>query len=143
MGGRGTSLDVGRYLSRSKAERTGEYTCIHQEGNVKFLVQNEGKRVTAPVFSNTENRIYVTLNRNGEISGITQYDENHQDVFSIHEKHSNESKGDSFHEHASLRSGRAKIEGRNMSQEHIQLYKYIKSIYNRYGLKNIAKNWRK
>lgn len=143
MGGRGTGLDVSRYLGRSEAERTGEYSCIHQEGNIKFLVQNEGKRVSVPVFSNTENRIYVTLNREGEISGITQYDKNHRDVFSIHEKHSNEANGDLYHEHTSLRNGRIKTEGRNMSREHIELYKYIKSIYNKYDLKNIAKKWRK
>jgi len=140
MGGRGTKLNVDTYLGRSHEDRISEYESIYVDGNIKFLMQKDGTRITTPVFSNTEGRIYVTLRPDGTIAGITQYDQNHRQVFSIHEPHKTEKDGD-VHIHSSLESGRTKIKWDDMKKEYRDLYLSIKQKYQEFNISEKVKEY--
>lgn len=69
MGGRGRSTGVS---VKNKPYGT-EYKSLLTSGNVKFVVPTEGN-TTAPLETMTQNRVYVTLNIDGEPKYITYYD---------------------------------------------------------------------
>jgi len=125
MGGRGSKLEVGNYLNRDSKARTSEYRCIYQEDNIEFLVQNSTNPISAPVFSNTENRIYVTLNRNGEIYELSKYGPNHEKEFSISPGHANEP---FLHEHGP-HPLRKKLIGLDIPTKHLELYNRVVKIH--------------
>ena len=139
MGGRGSKLNVEIYLNKKLEKRIEEFETIAEDGNLKFLVQKQSGPVTAPIFSNTSNRIYVTLKRDGKIASITQYDSNHETLFSIHEPHSGET--NSVHEHGSFRNNRKITYWNNMSIDHQNLYKTIKRKYVEFDILNKVKEW--
>lgn len=140
MGGRGTGLNVDNYLGWSHERRIGEYDAIHVDGNIKFLMQKDGGRTAAPVFSNTEGRIYVTIRPDGTIAGITQYDNNHKQLFSINEPHPGDRRQE-VHMHSSLETGRQITYWDDMSQKYRDLYNSIKQKYKDYGIKEKAKEY--
>ena len=140
MGGRGANLNVGTYLGWGNERRTGEYEVIHSDGNTKFLVQKNGTRISTPIFSNTEGRVYVTLNTQGRISGITQYGADHKAVFIIHEPHGAESLHD-VHLHMGYGKDRIRIGWDNMTQSQKDLYFEIKRKCEEYGISEKAKGW--
>ena len=142
MGGRGSKLNVDTYLGRSRDERISEFDSIFVDGNIKFLMQKDGGRTTAPVFSNTEGRIYVTLKTDGAIAGITQYNQNHKQVFSINEPH-NLDKDKCVHMHSSLESGRRITKWQDMKKEYRDLYLSIKQKYNDLNIADKVKEYNK
>ena len=125
MGGRGTKLNVNAYISRGESGMTSEYKKVFQKGNIVFLKQNGDSSVSAPVFSHTPNRIYVTLEK-GSIKTITVYDENRIQVKAIHVGHNNENY---VHEHASL-NNRGK--GKLLTKSSERLYNEVMDMYNNY-----------
>lgn len=137
MGGRGSKLNVNNYLGRSHEQRVGEYDAIHIDGNIKFLMQKDGGRTTAPIFSNTEGRLYVTIKPDGTVAGITQYDLNHKQIFSINEPHSQDSIK-KVHMHSSLESGRKVTYWDKMPKKYQNLYNSIKQKYNDFNIKQKA-----
>ena len=140
MGGRGAGMNVNNYLGWSHERRIGEYDAIHSDGNIKFLMQKDGKPTAAPIFSNTEGRIYVTLNKQGKIVGITQYGKNHEQLFSINEPHP----GDAIqevHVHSGHKTGRKITYWNEMSQEHRKLYNYVKQKYKEFDILNKVKGY--
>lgn len=127
MGGRGSNLEVKQYLNKQPSQRTSEYRCAYSEGNIEFLVQNAMHPISAPVFSNTPGRIYVTLKRNGEIYEVTQYGFSHEKDFSISLGHANEPY---IHEHGP-HPLRTKLLGDQIPREHMQLLNRVIEIYNK------------
>lgn len=140
MGGRGAKMDVNNYLGWSHERRIGEYDAIHVDGNIKFLMQKDGGRTAAPIFSNTEGRIYVTLNKEGKIVGITQYDSNHKQMFSINEPHLDE-KNPVVHMHLPFEQGRRIIRWENMPKKYKDLYNSVKKKYKDYDILNKVKGY--
>lgn len=140
MGGRGADLNVHTYLGWGHERRIGEYEAIYADDNTKFLVQKNGSRVSTPLFSNTEGRIYVTLNAQGKISGITQYDADHKAVFVIHEPHGAESLHD-VHLHMGYGKDRTRIGWEEMTQSQKDLYDEIKRQYTNNNIGEKAKEW--
>lgn len=140
MGGRGSKLNVETYLGWGHERRIGEYEAIDVLNDTKYLVQKNGGPVSAPLFSNTQNRIYVTLNAQGKISAITKYGSDHRELFTIHESHATEKKK-GVHAHVGYGKDRIRIEWGDMTSEQKNLYKTIKeSIQNR-DIVNKAKGW--
>lgn len=73
MGGRGSSSGVS-----VKGEKYGtEYTSLVTYGNIKFVVSNEGA-TTSPMETMTKNRVYVTLNQDGNPKYISYYDKDNK-----------------------------------------------------------------
>lgn len=142
MGGRGAKMDVNNYLGWSHERRIGEYDAIHVDGNIKFLMQKDGGRTAAPVFSNTEGRIYVTIRPDGSIAGITQYNSKHKQLFSINEPHSGDKIQD-VHMHSSLESGRKITHWDKMPQKYKDLYYTVKRQYKEFDIKGKAKEYNK
>lgn len=140
MGGRGSKLILENYLNRSREERMSEYEAIFVDGNIKFIMQKNGKRTAAPIFSNTENRIYVTIRPDGTIAGITQYDENHKQFFSINEPHSSDLIKQ-VHIHSSFEKGRKITYWDDMDKKHQELYLTIKKKYEEYDILNKSKEF--
>ena len=138
MGGRGAKMDVNNYLGWSHERRIGEYDAIHVDGNIKFLMQKDGGRTAAPVFSNTEGRIYVTLNPQGKIVGITQYGGNHIQKFSINEPHISEPNS-TVHMH--IGPNRTKVNWEDMPQKYKSLYNSVKRKYEKYDILNKVKGY--
>ena len=138
MGGRGAKMNVNNYLGWSHERRIGEYDAIHVDGNMKFLMQKDGGRTAAPVFSNTEGRIYVTLNPQGKIVGITQYGSNHVQRFSINEPHVNEPNS-VVHMH--MGPNRTKINWNDMPKKYQDLYLSVKQKYKDYDILNKVKGY--
>ena len=133
MGGRGAGLDVKKYLGWSHERRISEYETIHADGNIKFIMQKHGDRTSIPIFSNTEGRIYVTINSEGKISGITQYDANHKQVFTINEPHSLDKRKE-VHMHSSIETGRKIIYWDDMPKKYQDLYLSIKQKYTEFDI---------
>lgn len=142
MGGRGAGMNVNNYLGWSHERRIGEYEAIHVDGNVKFLMQKNGGRTAAPIFSNTEGRIYVTIRPDGTIAGITQYSSSHEQMFSINEPHVGD-KIQQVHMHSSLETGRKITYWNKMPQKYKDLYNSIKQKYEEYGINEKAKEYNK
>lgn len=140
MGGRGASLNVNNYLGWSHERRTSSYETIQTDGNTKFLMQKDGSRTSTPIFSNTKGRMYVTVNSQGKIASITQYDSNHKQVFSIHEPHSGHSVQE-VHMHSSLETGRKETYWNDMPKKYRDLYRSIKQKYNDYDILNKVKGF--
>lgn len=138
MGGRGAKMNVNNYLGWSHERRIGEYETIHVDGNLKFLMQKDGGRTAAPVFSNKEGRIYVTLNPQGKIVGITQYGDDHVQQFSINEPHINEPNS-VVHMHVG--PNRIKVNWQDMPQKCKDLYKSVKLKYKEYDILNKVKGY--
>lgn len=142
MGGRGAGLNVNNYLGWSHERRIGEYDAIQVDGNIKFLMQKDGGRTAAPIFSNTEGRIYVTIRPDGTIAGITQYDSNHKQLFSINEPHAGDKIQD-VHMHSSLDTGRQVTHWDKMPQKYKDLYNTVKRQYKEFDIENKAKEYNK
>lgn len=71
MGGRGASS--GRYKRNGAWHTYGdEYHTVMQRRNVKFVKINQGS-ATAPMETQTQGRIYVTVNKNDELKSISYY----------------------------------------------------------------------
>ncbi|MBP5491439.1 MAG: hypothetical protein J6Y08_01205 [Clostridiales bacterium] len=73
MGGRGSSSGV----SVSGKVYGSEYKSLLTYGNIKFVVPREGA-TTAPMETMTKNRVYVTLNPEGEPKCISYYDKDNK-----------------------------------------------------------------
>lgn len=73
MGGRGSSSGV----SDSGKKYGTEYKSLLTYGNIKYVVHLEGT-TTAPMETMTKNRVYVTLDDNGEPKFISYYDKNNK-----------------------------------------------------------------
>ena len=69
MGGRGASSG----LSNKCKPYGSEYTTVYQSGNIKFVKPNEGS-TTAPMETQSKNRIYVTLDYKDEPKFVSYYD---------------------------------------------------------------------
>ena len=139
MGGRGSKLNVNNYLGRSHERRIGEFDTIFADGNMKFLMQKDGGRTSAPIFSNTPERIYVTIRPDGTIASITQHDSNHEQKFSIHEGHYGEKQ--EVHMHSSLKSGRKITYWNEMPTKCKNLYIKVKQKYREFDILNKAKEY--
>ena len=142
MGGRGSNLDVNTYLGWSHQRRISEFETIYEDGNIKFLMQKEGTRTAAPIFSNTAGRIYVTMNSAGQIKGITQYGRDHKQIFSINEAHEQD-KIKEVHVHSSIETGRKITYWNDMPHEQKELYHSIKNKINEYGILEKVKEFNK
>ncbi|MBU5469813.1 hypothetical protein KQI85_05450 [Falcatimonas sp. MSJ-15] len=73
MGGRGSSSGV----SISGKTYGFEYKSLVTYGNIKFVVPIE-KNTTAPMETMTKNRVYVTLNKEGNPKCISYYDKDNK-----------------------------------------------------------------
>lgn len=132
MGGRGYHNDVQGYLNSNG--RTSEYSKISEisTDKIDFIVDSVNPNCpVAPEFSNSPNKIYVLMDRNGTgIKSVTVYDENHEQKYSIHLDHPhNKEKGP--HVHSGLNSGRQDLAFTNEHQ------KILDEVYDQY------KKWRK
>lgn len=104
MGGRGYKNDVNGYLNGNK--RTVEFKSAFKtdDGKIDILYDIASpKAPTMPIFSNTENKIYAIIGKNGQIKSIGFYDEKHMLIKTIHLDH-NDNKhsqhvhdGDNYH----------------------------------------------
>ncbi len=73
MGGRGSSSGIS-----DKGKKYGsEYKSLLTYGNIKFVVPTDSN-TTAPMETMTNNRVYVTLNDDGEPKFISYYDKNNK-----------------------------------------------------------------
>lgn len=89
MGGRGASSGVS---ASGKAYGT-EYTTVLKSGNIKFVVAKSGAN-TAPMETQTQRRVYVTVDKNtNELKYISYYDKNNMRTKQI----------DLQHEHAGMK----------------------------------------
>lgn len=71
MGGRGAAS--GRYFRSWKWHTYGdEYHTVAEFRNIKFIKANEGS-TTAPMETRTQGRVYVVINKSGNIKSITYY----------------------------------------------------------------------
>lgn len=71
MGGRGANS--GRYRWRGVWHTYGdEYHTVYQYRNIKFIKSNNGS-ATAPMETQTQGRIYVTVRKDNKIKSITYY----------------------------------------------------------------------
>ena len=73
MGGRGSSSGI----SNSGKPYGTEYKSLLTYGNIKFVVRLDGN-TTSPMETMTQNRVYVTLDNNGNPKFITYYDKNNK-----------------------------------------------------------------
>ena len=73
MGGRGSSS--GESVSGKKYG--SEYKSLLTYGNIKFVVHKDGNP-TSPMETMTNNRVYVTLDRDGDPKYISYYDKNNK-----------------------------------------------------------------
>lgn len=131
MGGRGYHNDVKGYLDSNK--RTVEYAKISEisSDRIDFIRDvTSPKTPVTPEFSNSANKIYVLLSKDGSrIKSITKYNENHEQVYSIHLDHSHN--GEPAHVHAGIGTGRNQI---SLNSEHLKLVDEVSAIF---------KKWRK
>lgn len=127
MGGRGTRLDVNTYLS-SLERRTSDYKTLYQEGNIKIIMQNRTGPISAPEFSNTAERVYLTLNKNLTIKEIGIY-KNHEKLYSIHPN----DPGEKLHMHGRLKihQQREKFMPEEWNNDHWEIYHKAIDFYNR------------
>lgn len=105
MGGRGYKNDVKNYLDGNR--RTVEFKAAFKsiDGIIDILYDIQApKNPTMPIFSNSPNKIYAVIGKNGEIKSIGFYDERHMLIKTIHLDHfDNDNKpwhvhdGDSYH----------------------------------------------
>ena len=71
MGGRGASS--GKYHRGGKVMHYGdEYQMVHESRNIKFVQVKQGS-TSAPMETQTQGRIYATLNAENKIKSITYY----------------------------------------------------------------------
>jgi len=127
MGGRIGNL--GGYLRSSDLERTGSYeTLANGPGEMKIIqgVGNENR--SAPIFSNSPNRVYVNINKKTkQIESITVY-KNHKEVFTIHPG------TDGTHGGLHVHTPRVKGEKRHfikVTNEHRDIYEKALKAYNK------------
>lgn len=73
MGGRGSSTGVGV----NGKTYGSEYKSLLTSGNVKYVVALEGNP-KAPMETMTQNRVYVTLSKDGEPKYISYYDKDNK-----------------------------------------------------------------
>lgn len=73
MGGRGSSSGV----SSSGKPYGSEYKSLLTYGNIKYVVAREGAP-KAPMETMTNNRVYVTLDKNGNPKYISYYDKDNK-----------------------------------------------------------------
>lgn len=73
MGGRGSSSGI----SVSGKVYGSEYKSLVTYGNIKFVVPTE-KNTTAPMETMTKNRVYVTLDKDGNPKCISYYDKDNK-----------------------------------------------------------------
>ena len=110
MGGRGYSNNVIGYLNSNK--RTVEFEAKYKsnDGKIDILVDKiSPKAPTMPIFSNTENKIYAIVGKNGEIKSIGFYNDKHILTKTIHLDHMDKPingahvhEGDSYHHKSNL-----------------------------------------
>lgn len=72
MGGRGTSLNKGKYPYET------EYKTLYQFENIKFIKYIKGHNAKSPMETQTKGRIYVTLDNKNSPKYITYFDENNK-----------------------------------------------------------------
>lgn len=70
--GRGKSKAAG---GRSDAPYGTEYKTLHQLDNIKYVTPTSGA-TTAPMYTKTSDRIYATVDGEGDVKYITFYDDN-------------------------------------------------------------------
>lgn len=121
MGGRGCSLDVNCYLSKSDKDQQSEYYGLWSQGNIKFIKKlSNSKSTSAPEFSHTADRVYVTLNKDNIIKEIGIY-KDHIKVCMIHPNDKNKRE----HEHKSVKhSGHDEL-----TPSHKNLINYVNKLY--------------
>lgn len=131
MGGRGYHNNVKGYLDSNK--RTVEYAKISEisSDQIDFIRDvTTPKTPVTPEFSNSPNKIYVLLSKDGsKIKSITKYNDNHEQVYSIHLDHAHN--GESAHVHSGMGIGRNEIP---FTTEHQKIINQVNNIY---------KKWRK
>ena len=89
MGGRGYSNNVEWYLNGGK--RTIEFQAAYktEDGKIDILYDKVSPQApTMPIFSNTADKIYAVVGKNGEIKSIGFYNDKHVLTKSIHLDHS-------------------------------------------------------
>lgn len=70
MGGRGSNSGIS-----DKGKKYGaEYSTVAQFGEVKIVRMNSNASVTAPMETISKNRVYATLDKQGDIKHISFYD---------------------------------------------------------------------
>ena len=52
-----------------------EYEKLYELGNIKFVRSTDGS-ATAPMYTQTQGRVYVTVNKHNKLKYITYYDKN-------------------------------------------------------------------
>ena len=62
---------------KSNAEYGTEYKFLHESGNIKFVRQKQGS-TSAPMITRTKNRIYVTIDNDGDPKYISFYDKDNK-----------------------------------------------------------------
>ncbi|MCF0124303.1 MAG: hypothetical protein HUJ68_00825 [Clostridia bacterium] len=133
MGGRGYHNDVKGYL-RSTG-RTDEYGRVSAISNEKIDFILDLKSPNAPLipeFSNSPNKIYALLNKDGtRVKSITIYDENHEQKFSIHLDHPHNGKNGP-HVHSGMNTGRLELP---LTNQHQKIIDEVDSIFNEWRSK--------
>lgn len=135
MGSRGQALKIGGFTEY-------RYHTIARYNNVRFIVQNEGKRVKLPEMSNSRWAVYATLGNGGEIKSITFYNSSRRKYkeFDMDKPH----KGLLPHVHTcnpktSLRID-SKIPPRKPTSHEMNRIQKIIGFYNRHNLKDFVNN---
>lgn len=129
MGGRGASS--GR---SAKGEPYGsEFETLAKEGNIKFVSAVGGAQRT-PMETMTRGRVYVTLNKNGNIKSITYYDTSNKrakqiDLDKPHKKASPHTHHGYIHNEKDSEKGYAKL----TPQEKKMVERVKKIWYNRHS----------
>ncbi|MFQ7495058.1 hypothetical protein [Faecalibacillus intestinalis] len=83
MGGRGASSGI----SRSGNKYGTEYSTLYQSGNIKFIKQNGVKNAKTPLETMTDGRVYVSVDKNDNLSSISYYDKEGKRTKQIDMKH--------------------------------------------------------
>ena len=130
MGGRLGHLDS--YLGSSQEQRTVSYETLGKGGDNIVVVRGKNdENRSAPIFSNTPNRVYVNVNRKtNAMESVTIY-KNHVEEVSIHPGL------DGSHGGLHVHSPRVKNEKRNF----VKLTSEYKAIFNKASI--VYNNWRK
>lgn len=127
MGGRGHHNNVKGYLDSSG--RTKEYKKVFESGdsNLEFI-----EDVVSPInpknpeFSNSANKIYVLIGKNGKPKSIIFYGEDHTQVKVIALDHSH----GKLKEHVDIGFNDTKREARRLTDVEKDYIKYVMNIFN-------------
>ena len=133
MGSRGQSLKTGGFTEY-------RYHTIMRYNNVRFVVQNEGKRVKLPEMSNSKWAVYATLGTDGKIKTVSFYNGNRRKYKEIDIA---DHKGLGTHVHTcnpktSIRIDRI-IPPRKLTTRALKKLKKIEDFHKRHNLKEKGK----